>query len=394
MKIVVLFDHFGPYHLARLGGLSGAANVLGIELYGKSHDYAWEASDRGAANLVTLAEQGSAFRMTSAELAEKLSAALDDFQPDAVAIPGWSSKGALTALKWCLAHRIPAILMTESSAHDERRQSLKEWVKRRLIRLFSASLAGGTLHRDYLVALGMDRESIFLGYDAIDNEYFRQRADAIRLVSLRDTEEECFLASARFIPKKNIIRLIKAYAGYRIVASSLGLRPWSLVLLGDGQMKAEIVAEVNRLKLESFVTMPGFKQYNELPEYYARSSAFIHASTTEQWGLVVNEAMACGLPVLVSNRCGCAPDLVREGVNGLTFDPHDCDAIARCMLQLTQLPAETREKMGAASVKMIGHWGPERFAEGLLKSVEFATVQERKTKSILDRILLALLSRK
>ena len=80
--------------------------------------------------------------------------------------------------------------------------------------------------------------------------------------------------------------------------------------------------------------MPGFKQYDELPIYYGLAGAFIHASTTEQWGLVVNEAMAAGLPVIVSERCGCAPDLVENGRNGFTFDPYDVDALTHLMLKM------------------------------------------------------------
>ncbi len=81
---------------------------------------------------------------------------------------------------------------------------------------------------------------------------------------------------------------------------------WDLVLLGDGPLKPTLLKLISSLGLESCVHLPGFKQYDELPVYLGLAETFIHASTTEQWGLVVNEAMASGLPVLVSNRCGCA----------------------------------------------------------------------------------------
>ena len=109
--------------------------------------------------------------------------------------------------------------------------------------------------------------------------------------------------------------------------------------------------------------MPGFKQYGELPLYYANAGAFVHASTTEQWGLVVNEAMASGLPVLVSERCGCAPDLVETGRNGYTFDPHDVDALARLMLDMAS-DACDRAAMGRASREIVARWSPATFAEG------------------------------
>ena len=102
------------------------------------------------------------------------------------------------------------------------------------------------------------------------------------------------------------------------------------------------------LDLDRSVRLPGFRQYDELPAYYGLAEAFVHASRTEQWGLVVNEAMASGLPVLVSRQCGCAPELVAHGTNGYQFDPNDQVALARCMAEITR-DEEHRQMMGQAS---------------------------------------------
>jgi glycosyltransferase involved in cell wall biosynthesis len=136
--------------------------------------------------------------------------------------------------------------------------------------------------------------------------------------------------------------------------------------------------------------MTGFKQYPDLPAYYGLASAFIHASTTEQWGLVVNEAMASGLPVLVSNRCGCAPDLVQERVNGFTFDPLDVEQLARLMVQLSSGLVDLR-RMGDASRKIITDWGPERFASGLRQAAEMAHSAPQPQFGLSQRLLLNLL---
>jgi glycosyltransferase involved in cell wall biosynthesis len=135
------------------------------------------------------------------------------------------------------------------------------------------------------------------------------------------------------------------------------------------------------------VLLPGFKQYPDLPTYYGLASAFIHASTTEQWGLVVNEAMASGLPVLVSNRCGCAPDLVQEGVNGFTFDPYDVQQLTQLMLRLSTFNSQL-STMAAASRRIIANWGPNRFASGLKAAVDCALAVGPKKASPLDRVIL------
>jgi len=277
---------------------------------------------------------------------------------------------------------------------------------------------------------------IFLGYDAVDNEYFSKGAEEVR--SPRKAAEQqrgeqssvvrgqyglpenYFLASARFVEKKNLPRLIEAYARYRKmvdnglqdnkttgpsvvsspvvsspspvvggpVVSGRPSAPWSLVLLGDGPLKSDLCHLISDLGLQHSVLLPGFKQYPDLPAYYGLASAFIHASTTEQWGLVVNEAMASGLPVLVSNRCGCAQDLVREGVNGFTFDPYNVEEMANVMLRLTETPKHRLTEMGDASRQLISAWGPERFARGLHDAAETALKNPPPIATVYDRLLL------
>ena len=106
----------------------------------------------------------------------------------------------------------------------------------------------------------------------------------------------------------------------------------------------------------------------ELGAYYGLASAFIHAPVVDQWGLVVNEAMAAGLPVLVSTGAGAAEDLVKEGVNGFTFDPSDAGAIADAMSRISRPEAALRQ-MGRKSSELVESWAPKRFAEGLWQAV-------------------------
>lgn len=390
MKLALLFDHFGPYHLARLRAAAAKADVLGIEFHGRSHDYAWRVGVRDDVPLTTLNGSGKG---TVADPRGELTSVLNHFKPEVVAIPGWSNPWALRALHWCRANRVPAVLMTESSRHDSPRTALKEWVKRRLVGMFSAALAGGTLHADYLTALGMPGDRVFLGYDVIENEYFRDHVAAIRQKHQETSRPRHFLASARFIEKKNLFRILEAYAEYRRSMTIQGLEPWGIVLLGDGKLRPAVEVLLNKLQLTTAVSMPGFKQYEELPEHYGGASAFIHASTTEQWGLVVNEAMASGLPVLVSDRCGCAPDLVKDGQNGYVFDPYNVNAIAGAMERLSRLPVEDLRRMGQTSEEIITAWGPARFGEGLLQAASVALSQKRVRSPWLDAALLAFLTR-
>jgi glycosyltransferase involved in cell wall biosynthesis len=293
--------------------------------------------------------------------------------------------------------------MSETTAWDVERKWLKEALKRRLIKLCSAGLVGGRAHAEYLEQLGIERTKIFFGYDVVDNDYFAAKTAEVRsqkseVRSRLGLPENFFLASARFVEKKNLPRLIEAYALYRqkLVGRSQKseVRPtsalWSLVLLGDGPLKSDLCHLISDLGLQHSVLLPGFKQYDELPPYYGVASAFVHASTTEQWGLVVNEAMASGLPVLVSDRCGCAADLVREGVNGFMFDPYNVGQLAELMAKISDFGFRISD-FGSASREIISEWGAERFADGMAQAVEEALVAPCPRPTVFDRLLLRLL---
>ena len=402
MKVAVIFPRLGPYHVARLAAAAAARlELTAVELSSETREYAWEAVESGKSfQRVTLFPESDSRAATSGEVKRRLRQALEAARPAVVVVPGWSDAGALAGLEWCGERGVPVVVMSESTAWDERRVGWKEWIKRRVVGGFSAALVGGTPQADYLAQLGLPRERIFFGYDAVDNDYFAGKAAEVRsqrseVRGQHGLPEKFFLASARFIEKKNLPRLIEAYARYRAKAES-GKRKaemWDLVLLGDGSLREVLNQQLATLNLQPFVHLPGFKQYAELPAYYGLAGAFIHASTTEQWGLVVNEAMASGLPVLVSNRCGCAADLVQEGVNGFTFDPGDVEQLAQLMLEISAINFPLAQ-FGAESTRIIANWGPERFASGLKSAVDQAVSAGPVNPSWMQRALVRLLLRR
>ena len=213
----------------------------------------------------------------------------------------------------------------------------------------------------------MDPGRVFDGYDAVDNAYFAAGADAARTdaATLRAKyrlPERYFLASARFIPKKNLPRLLRAFAAYRVAA---GQSAWDLVLLGDGPEKPAVLRAIAETNASEAVHLPGFKPFADLPVYYGLAGALVHPSTTEQWGLVVNEAMAAGLPAIVSQTCGCAADLITEWITGFAFDPYDEAALTRALATVSA-PTFDRAAMGRAARTRIAEWGPAAIRHELL----------------------------
>jgi glycosyltransferase involved in cell wall biosynthesis len=385
-----------PYHEARIKAAAEARRVRVCMIQITEMDsfrVLQQSRDSESIRRFTLFPGTPWHEIDGHEMVKRLRTCLETIKPAVICINGWSFGGGLAALRWGLLHDVPVVVMSETTAYDGKRHWWMEEVKKRIVALCPAALVGGTPHRDYMMALGVGGDRIFTGYDAVDNDHFRRGAADARQ---RDTElrsslglpPRYFLACSRFTPKKNLFRLLSAYARYRRLHS---IDPWSLVIIGDGEQKYELMRACDQLRLSGDVILPGAKPYSELPIYYGLANAFVHASTTEQWGLVVNEAMASGLPVLVSNRCGCAPDLVQESRNGFLFDPCDISGLANAMYSMAAERTD-REHMGRMSEKIIAQWSPENFAESLARAAEMALGTARARPGIVDRAILQLLS--
>ena len=219
-SIAVVFHHIGPYHDARLNAAADRLSVTGIEWSAKGYD-AWGAAESAARyQKLSLFPQATEKHPGKLELQQAFGSALQRVKPDVVAVNGWNNFGSSIATNCCLRRGIPMIVMSESSRQDEPRIWWKEAIKRRIAGLYSAALVGGQRHVEYLAELGMPQERIFTGYNVVDNHYFRQKADEVRSQSWEVRQqyalpENYFLASARFVEKKNLPTLIQAYAEYR-----------------------------------------------------------------------------------------------------------------------------------------------------------------------------------
>jgi len=365
-QLVVLFNRLGPYHHARLQAAGRLGAVATIELEPESTTYAWD----------TIRECGT-YQRDRIEREEQsplkvLASKLEKFDPAGVAICGYAEPLALWALAWCVRKRVPSILMSESTRDDALRTPAIEVMKSYVVRRFGAALVGGRRQRAYAVELGLPEGSIRQGYDAVDNAFFAERCAQLRANPPPDfplAAANYFLASCRFIAKKNIATLIEAL---RRCKSMGQLRDWKLVLLGDGPQWAVIDTQIREAGLANDVVLPGFVQYDELPRYYAFAKFFVHASSVEQWGLVVNEAMACSLPVIVSRQSGCSPDLVDEGRNGFTFDAWDPAALASLLHRVANQDLETSRTMGIRSREIIHGFSCDVFAQNLWAALDCA----------------------
>ncbi len=372
-RIAVLFTNYGPYHLARLCSFHKYCNnmgweVVGIELAREEAEYAWKAKVEGLTfKVISVVESQPLEQVKFSHLLHHLYAILSQAKPEILVIAGYARPSMLATLLWSLWNQKPAVLLTATKQDDAPRSWWSESIKRWLLKRYKAALVGGQPQKRYLMELGMPADAIFLGYNVVGNDFYHPNKIKSLPVPIH---KSYFLAVNRFVPKKNLFLLISSYAAYRQAAGS---NAWDLVLCGDGQLYPQIEKYITKLALEDAVHLPGFLQQEELLPYFAHAHCFIHASVQEQWGLVVNEAMAAGLPVIVSNSCGCFEDLIIEGINGFGFAPENSQQLTNLMLKMSSGQLNLKS-MGEASLKHIQNFSPDYFAQGLMQAVEYTLI--------------------
>lgn len=380
LKVSMIFCNYGPYHLARLEAFFKQCQIkgwegFGIELAREEVEYPWRAEiENFPCKIISVINDEKLENIKFGRLLPKLINILNQIRPDVLAISGYARPAMLAVLLWSLWHRKVAILFSETTEDDAPRSDWREILKSWLIKRYQTALVGGQPHKRYLMKLGMPADAIFLGYDVVGNDVFHPSV----IKSLpRPHQKPFFLAINRFVLKKNLAFVICAYAAYR---QAVGANAWDFVLCGDGQLRSQLDKQIAELSLQDAIHFPGFLQQDELLPYFAHANCFIHASTQEQWGLVVNEAMAAGLPVLVSNRCGCFEDLVVEGVNGFGFDPENIERLTELMLKVSSGEVDL-QAIGQAALEHIQKFSPTYFASGLMQAIDFATTHSKVNTS-------------
>ena len=273
------------------------------------------------------------------------------------------------ALLWARLNGARSLLWSESTLYDMRTSGkLVERMKRWLIQRFDGYVAAGTRQVEYLRYLGAPLERIWVAPDSVDSAFFQEESSRYRRRKREILEAmgikqpvPILLYVGRLIDAKGIPELLEAFA--RVLRKRAAV----LLLVGDGP---------DRKRYESFcrehglsqVRFEGFREQEELPRYYGIADVFVFPTRSDPWGLVLNEAMSAGLPVIASTVAGASADLVIPGWNGFLHEPGDVEGIRRHMETLLEHP-ELRMRMGRASRHRIQSFSPERMAQGFLEAI-------------------------
>ena len=349
-KICILVRTVGPYHHARFNALCKHFNICVFETRPNIGEYDWKAIESNE-SLYNLYKNTSKSGDYSKDLIINY---LNNSCPDYIITHGWADTEYLIALLYAKRKKIPIYTLTDSTLIDFKRNKIKELLKSYIAKCFDGYLAAGTRSIEYLHSLGI-QNNILTPCDVVDNEYFSCKADSFRTgkekVSI-SLPQNYILCVSRFIAKKNLLALLSAY--YEAIRICENYK-YNLVIVGSGPIKEEIECKIRDLKLENRVFLYNFAQYSQLPQFYAGASALIIPSISDQWGLVVNEAMACNLPVLVSKNCGCSVDLVQEEKNGFVFSPEK-DSICGVLCRFNTITNNNIAEMGMKSFSIISNY--------------------------------------
>jgi glycosyltransferase involved in cell wall biosynthesis len=356
-----------PYHFARFARLAQIYPNLVIGNILESGDYRqWRYEPGDLADRIVLIGDNPDADVRS-KIREVLEL-LEQQKPEAIVLAGYNDPTQIAAARWAKKNYVARIMHGDSWYGDHPRYWLKELIKKLFFvqPYFEAAFVPGMLGYQYMAGLGIDPGAIWRGLYVVDNDYFAQGAAKAQqqrasCQSSFGLPRAYFLTTARLSPEKNLLRLISAFKRYQELGGT-----WHLVIVGGGPQETELK---NFAKGIDGVILSGWRHYEELPVFYGLANCFILPSLSEPWGMAVNEAMACGLPVLVSRKCGCFPELCHRGVNGFDFDPTDVAGLAGLMFKVSQGEVDL-VAMAEASRRIIANYTLDTWVTAIRDCIE------------------------
>jgi len=366
---MILYMHCSPHQVvaieaARKDFLEQGHELIPVEFYYGSTEYTWTLSDKHRPEqwLCLFPDQKS---VSNSKLFWELRRKIKELRIDVVVINGWYGLYAwwLVLLKRWIGCKV--VVVSDTVSWKAPRMWYKELPKRILLRGVDAGFVAGTPQAEYLQSLGMSGTRLTFGNDVVDNQLY----SSIPPRTSPEARKIVIGTAARLIPEKNLLAAIQAFDAVRRKHPEIMLE-WRIA--GQGPLEAELKQRVSELNAP--VVFQGFVGYTDMPGFYAQLDLYWQPSVSESWGLVVNEAMAAGLPTLVSDRCGCARDLVTTSTGWVhqVSQSGMVDSLEKALADREFWP-----ERGKAARDLIKQWDVSRFSEGLIQACLIAASGNR-----------------
>ncbi len=284
-------------------------------------------------------------------------------KPDLLNITGYYDPAQVLLLFWAKLRGVKVVISNESNARDNGSGFLKSLFKKLILNLANGFICFGQSSTDFLLSFGISQSKILTQKAAVvdDKKIWSVYKKALTGRENRKAELGLplynFIFVGRLIAPKNLLLLLNVFRQTKNL-------DWGLILLGEGEQKYDLQQFVSDNQIKNVTFLNGINWY-EVPDYLAMADVFVLPSTSEPWGLVVNEAMVCGLPVLVSDCCGCVEDLVKDGKNGFTFDPKNKEELTQKLNFFIQNPDQIKP-LGEVSRQIVTAFSPQKVALEIL----------------------------
>jgi glycosyltransferase involved in cell wall biosynthesis len=332
-KVLLIWDRLGDYHRARVRALEElGADVYSADLAAADTLYQWGNSDGSKHNILSNRPVEKFDFLNRFKNAKKL---IDTIKPDILACPyGRSEYHAI--LLYARSKNIHTVVFCESWYPGP---SWKDRAKGLLLKYLASEMfvSGKRAHKHVVDRLRYPEKRVKSGYSVVDNEHFKSN------IPLKSRANN-LLCVARFSEEKNLFRLIDAFNNSKLKNS------WKLKIIGAGPLQRELLEKVG---VGQNIEIANWCSYQDLPCEYEQAKVFILPSMFEPWGLVVNEAIAAGIPVLLSSEVGALNEIYSDVMSELVFVPKVTDSIRFSLDTLASYSDEQLLHLYNSQVKLL-----------------------------------------
>ena len=339
IRVVILWRTFLPYSLARLRSVAAEGERLRVDAYGlevtrSDPTYEFLKREQDAGDRLRTCFPGRPLTdLRPSAVSDEVTRQLTELDPQVVFGPATPFAEGMAAIRWCLRHRRRVFLMDDAWEATDFRGGLVTAVKRKIHECVDGVLVPDRAYESYWRRLGVPEERVIPGVDVVDNDFFASPAGSRR---------HGFLFVGRDVPRKGLGTLLDAYAQYR---GRAGEGAWPLRVAGP-TARDPVTAPAG-------VVFLGALSGVELRQAYWDAAVLVVPSHFEQWGLVINEGMAAGLPVLSTATVGAARALVEQGITGWLVQPQDPVLLADALGQIAALPRSAISRAGTAARRTV-----------------------------------------
>lgn len=371
INILFSVEKIGPYHNSRFNCIAECKdfklNILETNI--ESNSYPWKDNLNQKYKVFELNNKKK--KNLKLQIISGVNKVLLATKPDIVFISGWNEKSSHYLLFICQIKKIPVVMLSDSRYKSIKRNIFFEFIKKILLKGCSSAIVAGKESEDYLIRLGFKSSDIFKPYDVVDNKYFFS-SDNSRVFN------KYILCVSRFLKCKNHIKLLKAFEAYKNNGGYLNLK-----LIGSGPEKENIIRTKEKLSCAKNISIENWKNISELKNYYSKAKVFVLFSTGDTWGLVINEAMASGLPCIVSKECGCYVDLIKDKNTGWGVNPENEVQLKNIFCKIDKIPKEQFLEKQRNCLKIINNYSLEKFSKAVKDSSINAFKKRKSSKSCL-----------